>query len=286
MFDIAIIGGGPAGLSSAVTGAIRKKKIALFEQGEFSAKLQKAHTVDNYVGLPEISGKDLMQKMADHALSYEEVSLIKEKVTNIFIDNDNFMILTNKGNYQAKSVIMAIGVAPAKLLPGEKEFLGRGVSYCATCDGMLYKGKEVVVIGYTAEAEHEAEYLAEICEKVTYLPQYKMSDEKKYSFIVKKDIIKEIVGTMKVEQLVLGKETIAADGIFIIRATDPIDNIFPELALENQVVKVDRDMATNIKGVFAAGDCIGKPWQISKASGEGLVAIHSVINYLNIKNNL
>ena len=89
---------------------------------------------------------------------------------------------------------------------------------------------------------------------------------------------------MKVEQLVLGKETIAADGIFIIRATDPIDNIFPELALENQVVKVDRDMATNIKGVFAAGDCIGKPWQISKASGEGLVAIHSVINYLNIKN--
>ena len=286
MFDIAIIGGGPAGLSSAVTGAIRKKKIALFEQGEFSAKLQKAHTVDNYVGLPEISGKDLMQKMADHALSYEEVSLIKEKVTNIFIDNDNFMILTNKGNYQAKSVIMAIGVAPAKLLPGEKEFLGRGVSYCATCDGMLYKGKEVVVIGYTAEAEHEAEYLAEICEKVTYLPQYKMSDEKKYSFIIKKDIIKEIVGTMKVEQLVLGKETIAADGIFIIRATDPIDNIFPELALENQVVKVDRDMATNIKGVFAAGDCIGKPWQISKASGEGLVAIHSVINYLNIKNNL
>ena len=281
MFDIAIIGGGPAGLSSAVTGAIRKKKIALFEQGEFSAKLQKAHTVDNYVGLPEISGKDLMQKMADHALSYEEVSLIKEKVTNIFIDNDNFMILTNKGNYQAKSVIMAIGVAPAKLLPGEKEFLGRGVSYCATCDGMLYKGKEVVVIGYTAEAEHEAEYLAEICEKVTYLPQYKMSDEKKYSFIIKKDIIKEIVGTMKVEQLVLGKETIAADGIFIIRATDPIDNIFPELALENQVVKVDRDMATNIKGVFAAGDCIGKPWQISKASGEGLVAIHSVINYLN-----
>ena len=281
MFDIAIIGGGPAGLSSAVTGAIRKNKIALFEQGEFSAKLQKAHTVDNYVGLPEISGKDLMQKMADHALSYEEVSLIKEKVTNIFIDNDNFMILTNKGNYQAKSVIMAIGVAPAKLLPGEKEFLGRGVSYCATCDGMLYKGKEVVVIGYTAEAEHEAEYLAEICEKVTYLPQYKMSDEKKYSFIIKKDIIKEIVGTMKVEQLVLGQETIAADGIFIIRATDPIDNIFPELALENQVVKVDRDMATNIKGVFAAGDCIGKPWQISKASGEGLVAIHSVINYLN-----
>ena len=281
MFDIAIIGGGPAGLSSAVTGAIRKKKIELFEQGEFSAKLQKAHTVDNYVGLPEISGKDLMQKMADHALSYEEVSLIKEKVTNIFIDNDNFMILTNKGNYQAKSVIMAIGVAPAKLLPGEKEFLGRGVSYCATCDGMLYKGKEVVVIGYTAEAEHEAEYLAEICEKVTYLPQYKMSDEKKYSFIIKKDIIKEIVGTMKVEQLVLGQETIAADGIFIIRATDPIDNIFPELALENQVVKVDRDMATNIKGVFAAGDCIGKPWQISKASGEGLVAIHSVINYLN-----
>ena len=103
MFDIAIIGGGPAGLSSAVTGAIRKKKIALFEQGEFSAKLQKAHTVDNYVGLPEISGKDLMQKMADHALSYEEVSLIKEKVTNIFIDNDNFTnnayVTVKKGEY-------------------------------------------------------------------------------------------------------------------------------------------------------------------------------------------
>ena len=285
VFDIAVVGAGPAGLSAALTARVRNKSVALFEHLDFSPKLQKAHSINNYPGLPATPGKEIIKQFADQCLAAGP-TLIKEKVTNIFIDNDNFMILTNKGNYQAKSVIMAIGVAPAKLLPGEKEFLGRGVSYCATCDGMLYKGKEVVVIGYTAEAEHEAEYLAEICEKVTYLPQYKMSDEKKYSFIVKKDIIKEIVGTMKVEQLVLGQETIAADGIFIIRATDPIDNIFPELALENQVVKVDRDMATNIKGVFAAGDCIGKPWQISKASGEGLVAIHSVINYLNIKNNL
>ena len=281
MFDIAIIGGGPAGLSATVTGAIRKKSIALFEQGEFSSKLQKAHTMDNYVGLPNIVGKDLMNKMSEHALSYDGVNLIKEKVTNIFIDNDNFMILTNKGNYQAKSVIMTIGVAPAKLITGEKDFLGRGVSYCATCDGMLYKGKNVVVVAYTNEAEHEAQYLSEICAKVIYIPQYKMDENNTNNFIVKKGIVKEIKGKMKVDELILQEESISADGIFIIRDTDPIDNIFPELELENQVVKVNRDMSTNIKGVFAAGDCTGKPWQISKATGEGLVAVHSVINYLS-----
>lgn len=281
MFDIAIIGGGPAGLSAAVTGAIRKKKIALFEQGEFSAKLQKAHTIDNYIGLPDITGIALMQKMSEHALGFEEVNLIKEKVTNIFIDNEDFMILTNKGNYQAKSVIMAIGVAPSKLIPGEKEFLGRGVSYCATCDGMLYKGKNVVVVAYTNEAEHEAQYLSEICAKVIYIPQYKMAENKEYNFIIQKDIVREIKGKMKVDELILQEDSISADGIFIIRDTDPIDNIFPELELENQVVKVNRDMSTNIKGVFAAGDCTGKPWQISKATGEGLVAVHSVINHLS-----
>ncbi|MEG6585336.1 NAD(P)/FAD-dependent oxidoreductase [Dendrosporobacter sp. 1207_IL3150] len=285
IYDIAVIGGGPAGLSAALTGRIRNKSIALFEHMDFSLKLQKAHLVDNYLGLPQITGKGLMQQMSAHCLAHSP-DLIKEKVVNIFPGDDSFTIATPKNIYNAKTVIIATGVVATALFKGEKEMLGRGVSYCATCDGMFYKDKDVAVISYSTEGEHEANYLDEICRNVYYLPQYKSELSGMRSGI---EIIntkpRSIEGDSQVEKLVTEHSDIKVHGVFIIRQSDPVENVLPGLELDGEVIKVNRDMSTSIPGVFAAGDCIGKPWQIAKATGEGLVAVLSAISYLEKKAN-
>jgi thioredoxin reductase (NADPH) len=282
MFDIAIIGGGPAGLSAALTGRIRNKSVALFEHMDFSLKLQKAHIVDNYLGMPQITGQGMMQQFLAHCMSYKP-NIIKEKVINIFPGDSSFTLLTPKETYQARSVIIATGVVATTLFRGEKEFLGRGVSYCATCDGMMYKGKDVAVISYTGEGEHEAEYLSELCRTVYYLPQYKDAALARSGITLVHDKPQRILGDVVVEKLQMSKEELNVHGVFIIRMSDPVENILPGIALDGEVIKVNRDMSTSIPGVFAAGDCTGKPWQIAKATGEGLIAVLSAITYLGKK---
>ncbi len=280
IYDIAVIGGGPAGLSAALTGRIRNKNIALFEHMDFSLKLQKAHLVDNYIGLPQVTGKGLMQQMSAHCLAHNP-ELIKEKVVNIFPGDEFFTVATPKNVYQARAVIIASGVVATALFSGERELLGRGVSYCATCDGMFYKEKDVAVISYSQEGEHEANYLGELCRNVYYLPQYKNELGNMRSGI---EIIKakpqSIQGDSQVEKLVTDQGELKVHGVFIIRQSDPVENVLPGLELDGEVIKVNRDMSTSIPGVFAAGDCTGKPWQIAKATGEGLVAVLSAISYL------
>ncbi|HEY3424607.1 MAG TPA: NAD(P)/FAD-dependent oxidoreductase [Negativicutes bacterium] len=280
IFDIAVVGGGPAGLSAALTGRIRNKNIVLFEHGDFSQKLQKAHLVDNYLGLPQITGKGLMQQFSAHCLAHEPV-LIKEKVMNIFPGGDTFTLLTSADTYEARAIILTTGVVSTLLFAGERDFLGRGVSYCATCDGMLYREKDVAVISYTDEGEQEANYLSELCRTVYYLPQYTSPMREMRSNIqIMKTKPRSIEGDVQVESLVTDQEKIKVHGVFIIRHSDPVENVLPGLELDGEVIKVNRDMSTNIPGIFAAGDCTGKPWQIAKATGEGLVAVFSAITYL------
>ncbi|MDR3564261.1 MAG: NAD(P)/FAD-dependent oxidoreductase [Negativicutes bacterium] len=283
IFDIAVVGGGPAGLSAALTGRVRNKNVALFEHLEFSPKLQKAHLVDNYPGLPQITGKGLVQQMAAHCLAHNP-TVIKEKVLNIF-PGEIITLLTPVATYQARTVILTTGVVATLLFSGEKEFLGRGVSYCATCDGMFYKDKKVAVISYSSEGEHETQFLGELCREVYYLPQYKSAQPPALRGNVKVLAAKPraIKGDSQVEQLVTDQDDIKVDGVFIFRESDPVENILAGLELTGEVVKVDRAMATNIPGIFAAGDCTGKPWQIAKATGEGLVAVLSAISYLDTK---
>lgn len=282
IFDIAIIGGGPAGLSAALTGRIRNKSVAVFEHMDFSKKLQKAHLVDNYLGMPQVTGQGMMQQFLSHAMAHEP-QVIKEKVVNIFPGDNLFTLLTPGDTYEARTVIIATGVVATNLFTGEKEFLGKGVSYCATCDGMMYRGKDVAVISYAEEGEHEAEYLKDLCRNVYYLPQYKGASTMRSDINVIHDRPQSITGDVVVENLVMAKEKLDVHGVFIIRESDPVENVLPGLELDGEVIKVNRDMSTNIPGVFAAGDCTGKPWQISKATGEGLVAVFSAIAYLGKK---
>ena len=284
LFDVAIIGGGPAGLEAALTGRIRNKKVALFEHLDFSRKLQKAHSIDNYLGMPATKGEELMKRFSDHCLAHEPV-LIKEKAVTIFPGDKMFTILTPSNTYETRTVILATGVSAASLINGEKEFLGRGVAYCATCDGMLYKGKDVAVISYTPEGEHEAGYLSEICRSVTYLPQYKGDLARiNPSIRIMQAKPQAIKGSGPVDTLLTDQGELNVHGIFILRQSDPVENILPGLELTGEVIKVNRDMSTNLPGVFAAGDCTGKPWQIAKAVGEGVIAIHSAIAYLDSLN--
>ncbi|MBP2650940.1 MAG: Thioredoxin-disulfide reductase [Firmicutes bacterium] len=283
IFDIAIIGGGPAGLSAALTGRIRNKTVAIFEHLEHSTKLQKAHLVDNYLGMPQVTGKGLMQQMVAHCQAHEP-TIIKKKVINIF-PGEVLTLLTPDDTYQARVVILATGVVNTLLFEGEKDFLGRGVSYCATCDAMFYKDKKVAVISYTQEGEHEASFLGELCREVYYLPQYEYKELPAMRNNVKVMKVKPrvIKGDSQVEKLITDQAEVIVDGVFILRQSDPVENVLAGLELDGEVIKVNRDMSTNIPGVFAAGDCTGKPWQIAKATGEGLIAVLSAIGYLETK---
>ena len=172
--DIAIIGTGPAGISAAITAKIRNKEILLFGAEPVSSKVAKAHQILNYPGLPAVSGEELAQAYKRH-LDELQIAVTKKRVHAVYAMGSYFAIQAGQEQYRADSVILACGMTADKPFPGENEFLGRGVSYCATCDAQFFKGKTVAVIGYTKESVEEAQYLAEIVGKVLYFP---MGDRK------------------------------------------------------------------------------------------------------------
>ncbi len=281
-YDLAIIGAGPAGKSAAVNAKIRNKKIILFGK-KVSKKIVSAPLVDNYLGLPGIKGSDLQSSFSRH-LEEMEIQIEERKIDNIFPQGEIFALLSKGDMYLAKSVIITSGVTTAHYLPGEQDLLGKGLGYCATCDGPLYKGKRVALIGYSQEAEEEANYLSEVCEKVYYLPLYKNPPHLKPEVEIISDSPKEIEGEDHVTGIKLANGgSLEVDGVFIIREATPVENLIPGLEQEKNVIKVNRNMETSIAGVYAAGDCTGKPFQIAKSVGEGLVAALNAVSYLDRK---
>ena len=281
IYDIAIIGGGPAGLSAAVTASIRNKKVIIFDANGFSPRLRKAHMVSNYLGLPNISGQDLMDKFLEHAKSFEP-TIVREKVMYASQDDKTFTLGTANGFYNTRTIILAVGASSSEIIPGEKEFIGRGVSYCATCDGHFFKGKTVAAIVTVPSALEEVDFLAEICEKVVLMPRFKLEDPLKHSNIeLASAEIDEIAGTDRVTGVRTKHEYYPVHGVFIFRDSDPIDSLFPELQLHGKAIAVGEEMETSVDGIFGAGDCTGQPWQISRATGQGIVAALSAVKYLS-----
>lgn len=280
-YDIAIIGTGPAGLSAAVTATIRKKNIILFGSKNSSVKVEKAHTVQNYLGLPNISGGDLKDAYINH-IKQMGIEITEEKITLIYPMGDYFAMQSSSNNmYEASSIILATGVVSAKAYPGEAEYLGRGVSYCATCDAMLYKGKTAAVIGSSPEEEKEAELLAEYAEKVYYIPLYSREVNTNDKVEVIKETPVSIEGAFKVNALITDKNRYDVDGVFVLRESVAPDRLVTGLKMNGAHIDVDRSMATEIKGCFACGDITGTPYQYIKAAGEGNVAALSAAAYLD-----
>jgi thioredoxin reductase (NADPH) len=281
-YDIAIIGTGPAGLSAAITAKIRNKKILLIGNPNFSDKVQKAHQIQNYLGLPAISGKDLAKAFENHINSMD-ITITEGKVNAVYPMGSYFGLQVSQDIYEAETVIVATGIVTGKAFKGENELLGRGVSYCATCDAPLYRNKTVAVIGYSPKEESEAEFLAEVCEKVLYIPMYK--EETKLSDKV--TIIDEkptaVIGENKVKSLQTEKNNYEVDGIFILRDSIPPSQLVSGLEIKDNHIVVNSQMETNIKGCFACGDIVGRPYQYIKAAGQGNIAGLSAVAYLDAK---
>lgn len=278
-YELAIVGCGPAGMSAALNAKIRKKDFVLLGSELCSPKLSKAPQIDNFLGFPEINGEALRQRFLKH-LKEMDIHIVTFKVTNIY-PGPPFTLVGNDQSFEADSVILATGVSASKLFPGEAELLGRGVGYCATCDGPLYKDKSVAIISYTHEGEDEANFMADICAKVYYIPYYADLKHLDPRVEVKKGKAMGIVGTQHVEQLELGDEHLPVDGVFIVRETLPAEQLVAGLEMEEGAIKVNHKLETNIPGLFAAGDCTGQPYQLIKAAGEGGVAALQAVKYLD-----
>lgn len=283
MLDAAIIGGGPAALSAAVNPKVRNKEFILLGGIEKTTGLMKAPQIDNYLGFKEISGTELLESFKKHVTDMG-IEIKKEKAYNILNMGEYFAINAGNQFYDAKSIIIATGHAKANYFEGEKEYLGRGVGYCATCDGPLYRNKPVAIISENDEGEEEANYLSEICSEVYYVPLYKKQPKLADKIKMVSGKVLGISGdSSKANLLRLDSGDIKADAVFIIRDVIPVNQLIEGLELEDGSIKVDRNMAASIPGVFACGDCVGKPFQISKAVGEGSVAALSAVRYLDLK---
>ncbi|OBR92974.1 MULTISPECIES: NAD(P)/FAD-dependent oxidoreductase [Clostridium] len=279
-YDIAIVGSGPAGLSAAINAKIRNKNIIIFGSSELSGKLIKAPKIDNYLGLPDITGIQLKDRFQHHVANMG-IDITYERINTIYAMGQYFGIAVNEKMYEASAVILATGIEYTKALKGEEEFLGRGVGYCATCDAPLYRGKIVTIIGYNKEAEAEANYVNELAKKTYYIPMYRESLNLNENVEIVRDKVVEISGGNKVEKVILKSKEIVTDGVFVLKDSIAPDKLVPGLIMENGHIKVDMNMKTNIEGCFAAGDCVGKPYQYMKAAGQGQVAALNAVFYID-----
>lgn len=280
-YDIVIVGTGPAGISAAITSTIRKKKILLVGSKHLSSKVEKAHEILNYPGLPNISGADFQKALLAH-LEAMNIPITEDKITIVYPMGDFFAIQSGRNNYEARAVILATGVVAGKPLVNEEEYLGRGVSYCATCDAALYKGKNVAIVGFSPKEEEEADFMTEYADKVVYFPQYKEETHTKEGVTVVREKVTGIVPKgFKAGGLETAEgNTYDFDGVFILRDSVSPKQLVPGLEMDGNHVKVNRDFSTNVPGCFACGDISGLPYQYIKAAGEGNVAALSAVKYL------
>lgn len=281
-YDIAIIGTGPAGISAAITAKLRNKNIILFGNKDLSDKINKAHSIKNYTGLPNVTGEELATALKNH-LNDLDIEITEKRVNAVYSMGEYFALQVGKEMIESKSLIIATGVTASKTLENEDEFLGRGVSYCATCDAHFCKGKDVAVIAYTKEAEEDALFLSEVCSSIKYFPLYDISNEifDKYGNI---QIIKDkpigFARNMKAEKIICENSSYDAFSTFVVRNNISADKLVPGLKTDGTHIIVDLQMETNIKGLFACGDIAGKPYQYIKSAGQGNIAALSAVAYL------
>jgi len=291
-YELAIIGAGPAGYSAGIYAVRAGIKTALFDKGGGGGLAAIAPNIENYAGFTSISGLELMEKMKEHASNYVDMHFYEE-VESIEKKDGSFIIKTSEEkSYTVGAILLSTGTEHRKLTcAGGTEFEGRGVSYCATCDGFFFKNKNVAVVGGGNSALIEAIYLKQIGCTNVYLVHRRdqLRAEEAYEHDAKKagvefllsKVIKEIQGNEKVESIVLEDtknsetSTVKVDGIFVSIGVIPQNEIAKDLGVEvdeHGYIKVDKQMRTNVKGVYAAGDIAGGLRQVITAAAEGAIA--------------
>ena len=276
-YDVAIIGTGPAGISAALNLKLHNKSIIWFGSSDLSMKVQKSEKIANYPGVPMVNGQKL-NEIFKQQIEEAGLEIIDKMVTNIASTKNGFMILGGNDVYEADKVLLATGTVTAKSLPGEEELLGKGVSYCATCDGFLYKQKKIAVFCGARRYEHEVEYLAELADKVYLFAAYPDCEIDLPNVERLSSPIKEIQGQQRVESInTVEGDSYELEGVFILRTAVAPSSLIKKLEVDGNHIAVNRKMETNIPGCYAAGDCTGRPYQIAKAVGEGNIAAHSML---------
>lgn len=286
VYDVAVIGTGPAGVSAVLNLKIHEKNFVWLGSQTLSDKVKKAEQIANYPGFSAVTGttlNDAFQKQIQEM----GITIEEHMVNSIQKFGDHYALLAGSEFYEAKTLLLATGIAAAGTLPGETELLGKGVSYCATCDGMLYRDRIIAVTSNNSRFEHEVQYLANLAKKVYFFPAYPNASQIADNVEVSYQRITKINGQERVTDIVCKDgQTISVDGVFCLRDSIALTTLLPGLELENGHIAVDRNMATNLAGVYAAGDCTGRPYQYAKAIGEGNVAAHSIIDYFGKSHNV
>ena len=301
-YELAIIGGGPAGYSAAIYAVRAGIKTLVIDKGMGGGLANVSPKIENYPGFESISGMDLMEKMKQHASKYAGINF-NEEVKKIEKSKDNFNIKSDKKLYIVKALILCMGTDYRKLnTPGEKELTGKGVSYCATCDGFFFKGKKVAVIGGGNTALIEAIFLKQIgCEEVFVIHRRdQLRAEKAYEDeAIEKGVqilyhthVDSINGQQNVEFLEIHdvktdkKSKFPIDGVFVSIGEEPQNELAKELEVKldsRGFIIVDKQQKTNVKGVYAAGDITGGLRQVVTACAEGAVAALASTEVLNKK---
>lgn len=296
-YDVGIIGSGPAGLSAAIYAKRANLSAVVIEKEyEGTGQIAESGQVDNYLGLPGISGYDLGEQFREHAVKLE-VSFLEQEVTEIKKeDSAVFTIIFEDGSsVETKTVIYAAGAAPRRAnIPGEQEYSGKGVSYCAICDGSFYRGKKVAVLGGGDTALDDAVYLVDLAEQVYVIHRRKefrgaattvekLRKKENVTFVLEHQV-KEITGAEKVNGVILEDGTaIAVDGVFVAYGSVPQTDLVKELVTLDAAgyVKAEETGETSLAGLYVAGDARTKKLrQVVTAVSDGANAATAVVEYL------
>lgn len=299
--DVLIIGAGPAGLASAIYSSRQGLRTVVLEEAVLGGRATYAHMIDNYPGFPEgISGAELISRFAKQAEKFGSIIKPGEGAKEIKVLGEAKEVITANERYTSKALVIATGLRQKKLqIPGEEKLLGRGVSYCATCDGFFFRKKKVAVIGGGNEAASDLLYLSSLAGKIVWLVGEDgiTADDRYLAKISEIGIepltgvkVVELQGKERLEGLVIEKggsrEKLEVDGAFIAVGSVPTVEILRRAGVEvdeKGFIRTGVEMETNISGVFAAGDCTGKSHQVILAAGQGAMAGIKASAYAKMK---
>ena len=282
MYDVIVIGSGPAGISASIYLKRAQKNVCIITDG--NSALKRTNKIENYYGVMSISGEDLYNVGIKQAEELE-IPMVKDEVTNISFEK-HFIVRTVNSEYEAKYVVIATGTnRAAPKVKGIKEFEGKGISYCAICDGFFYKDKNVAVVGSGNYAIHEAETLKLIANSVTILTNgQKMIENRNASdFEVDETPIREFRGDNVIKEVEFeNNSTKAIDGVFIAIGTASSVDLARKIGavIKANNIVTNENMQTTVRGLYACGDCTGGLLQVNKAVYEGAVAALDIIKNL------
>ncbi len=297
MYDLIIIGGGPAGLTAGIYAVRYGMDTVVLEKNVLPGQIAATDMVENYTGFTAISGPELMQRFKEHAETVG-VKIESAEVSSIISEDGKKVVVTDSGTLESKTVIIATGANPKKLgIPGEKEFMGKGVSYCATCDAPFYKGKTVIVVGGGESALTDALILSNVVKKVyiihrrdklraSRILQERVSRKPNIE-IVWDTVPEEIQGKTGVENVILRNlktrdvYTLQVDGVFVYIGIRPGTEFIDVKKNSSGFILTNEKLETSIPGIYAAGDCRDTSiWQVVTAVADGAVAAVSAHEYI------